>query len=168
MNQEYTSKDTSINTITRVYKTVDISNKVILDYGGGKYDTNKEYVSQFNSVLYVYDPFNRKDDENAFSIQKILENNGADIVVCANVLNVIKEDEIIKNILIDLFYYLKKNGIIYIQIYEGNKSGIGTVTSRGYQRNQKTQDYLDFIDDVYKSKSIIRHGNIITVSDVIF
>ena len=37
IKQQYTSADTSINTISAVYKLIDTPNTVILDYGGGKY-----------------------------------------------------------------------------------------------------------------------------------
>ena len=44
--QLYSSADTSINTVSAVYKYIDAPNTVILDYGGGKYDTNVEYMMQ--------------------------------------------------------------------------------------------------------------------------
>ena len=44
MEQKYSSKDTSINVVNKVYKQYLFNaNSKILDYGGGKYDTNKEY-----------------------------------------------------------------------------------------------------------------------------
>jgi hypothetical protein len=45
MSQEFSSKNTSVNTITKVYKRFKFkANSLILDYGGGKYDTNKAYL----------------------------------------------------------------------------------------------------------------------------
>lgn len=160
MNQQYTSKNTSINKVTKVYKQYNFSNKLILDYGGGKYDTNKVYLSQFWNTTYIYDPYNRTEDENTYALNQIILNNGADIVVCANVLNVIKEDEILENILFNLLKYVKYNGIIYIQIYQGNGRGIGQVTTKGFQRNEKAKYYYDLIKRVYCNSKIILKGNI--------
>lgn len=159
MNQEYTSKNTSINKVTKVYKEYTFSNKVILDYGGGKYDTNKVYLSKFGNTTYIYDPYNRTADENNFSLNQII-NNGADIVVCANVLNVIKEDEILENILLNLLKYVKSDGEIYVQVYQGNGSGLGQVTTKGYQRNEKARCYYDLIKKVYCDYQIVLKGNI--------
>ena len=36
IEQKYTSANTSINTVSAVYKLIDTPNTVILDYGGGK------------------------------------------------------------------------------------------------------------------------------------
>ena len=46
MFQEYTSKDTSINTVNAIYKKGYFKEgDEILDFGGGKYDSNIEYLS---------------------------------------------------------------------------------------------------------------------------
>lgn len=160
MNQEYTSKNTSINKVTKVYKQYNFLNKLILDYGGGKYDTNKVYLSKFGNTTYIYDPYNRTEDENNYALKQIMVHNGADIVVCANVLNVIKEDYILEDILLNLLKYVKYNGIIYVQIYQGNGSGVGKITTKGYQRNEKVRCYYNLIKSIYCDSDIILKGNI--------
>lgn len=143
--QTYTSAGTSINTLTKVYTKMDFSqgNK-ILDYGAGKYDTNKEYMKSKGKILYTYDPYNRPEDENNKVLSYVLASGGVDYVVCANVLNVIAEDSIIEDILHNLWKLTRPGGIIYIQIYEGDKSGISGPTKRGYQRNWKASDYARY------------------------
>ena len=55
------------------------------------------------------------------------------------------EDEIIFQILDDLYKIANKNTIILISIYEGNKSGIGKETTKGYQKNMKLKEYLKYL-----------------------
>lgn len=154
MKQKYTSKDTSINTINKVYKQKEFEDgSTILDYGGGKYDSNAVYMKEKGCKLYVYDKFNRSDSHNENVIKKML-NNPPDYLVCSNVLNVIYENEIIMEILEDIQKY--KATKIFFAIYEGNKSGIGKETSKGWQRNEKTSAYISIIDRYF---NIISIGN---------
>lgn len=83
---------------------------------------------------------------------KILTPN---IIVCNNVINVIKENDIIMNVLGILYDFASDETDIYITIYEGDKSGIGKVTSKGYQRNQKRDEYKDFILEVFDVIDIV-------------
>ena len=68
-----------------------------------------------------------------------------------------------KTIRIDILNYVKDTTIVYIQIYEGDKSGIGKVTSKGYQRNLKSKYYLSFIENIFKDYNIKCNGNIFEV-----
>lgn len=147
--QLYSSADTSINTVSAVYKLIDAPNTVILDYGGGKYDTNAEYMLQkCNSRVLVFDPYNRTPEHNSKVIQ-YFKLNPAKVVVCSNVLCVIKEDEIILDILGNIKDLMAYDGILYIKIYERDKTGIGCKTTKGWQRNQKLSDYVPFITTVF-------------------
>lgn len=159
--QKYKSEKTSINTVTKVYKRFNFkSNSLILDYGGGKYDTNKKFMEDKGHKLLVYDPYNRDSNHNNKVLDEINVHNGADIIVCANVLNVILEDEIIDDILENLMKYTNEFSIIYIQIYEGDKSGIGKVTSKGFQRNLKSSYYISYLEKIFKDYNIRQFGNI--------
>ena len=149
MKQQYTSKDTSVNTVSAVYKYIDVPNTIILDYGGGKYDTNAEYMKRnWSTEVLVYDPFNRSEGHNKQVIE-YFKRNPAPIVVCSNVLNVIKEEEIIVDALKKMFSLLKVNGLLYIKVYERDRSGIGCETTKGWQRNQKLVDYYPFFDKAF-------------------
>jgi hypothetical protein len=143
MNQKYSSKDTSINVVNKVYKKYNFKpNTTILDYGGGKYDTNTEYMKGKNIEVLVYDKYNRTEEHNREIKEKVKHQN-LDYIVCSNVLNVIFEDDIIDSILKEISSY--KKAITLIAIYEGNKSGVGTETTKGYQRNEKVNIYIDKI-----------------------
>ena len=146
MEQKYSSKDTSINTVNKVYKLFEFeSSSIILDYGGGKFDSNINYMKNKNSSkVIVYDKYNRNKEYNEKTLLYCKENT-PNYIVCSNVLNVIMEDEIIDYICKDILKYCNDETIVIFAIYECDKSGIGKKTTKGYQRNQKTKEYLDFI-----------------------
>ena len=156
MEQEYSSKDTSINVVNKVYKVYKFrENSRVLDYGGGKYNTNIEYMKKKNVDIVVYDKYNRDKANNS----KALRNNYYDYIVCSNVLNVIKEDEIIEEIILHMIELGKRDTIYLYAIYEGDKSGIGKATSKGYQRNQKTIYYMNML--MYYFSSVEKKNDII-------
>lgn len=168
MEQKYTSKDTSLNQVSAVYKKIKFpSNSVILDFGGGKYDKNKEYVRKvYNSELKVYDPYNREEDENTSTLQYFIE-NPAQYVVCANVLNVLYGDNVVIAVLQDICNLMKKGGLLYISVYERDKTGVGCITTKGFQRNMKTKDYVPFIIRAFKGKcKVSLKNNILTVEKI--
>ena len=150
LRQEYNSKDTCINTVSAVYKQVTFGLcETILDYGGGKYDTNAQYMKESrNCTVLVYDPYNRSSEHNR-KVLNYFTKRPAYNVVCSNVLNVIKEDEVILSILRHIYSLMSKNGFLYIKVYERDKSGIGCKTTKGWQRNQKLVDYIPFIENAF-------------------
>ena len=113
MEQKYSSKDTSINTVNKVYKSYNFpENSLILDYGGGKYDSNKKYMDdKNNSKVVIYDKYNREIEHNN-NVLEYCKQNVPDFIVCSNVLNVIMEDEIIDYICRDISDYCRENTII--------------------------------------------------------
>lgn len=74
---------------------------------------------------------------------------GVNVCLCANVLNVIAENSIIIDILEDIYNNLTDYGILFLNVYEGDRSGKGKATCKGYQRNAKTQDYIAFLKMVF-------------------
>lgn len=148
--QEYTSANTSLNQIPAVSKLLDYDViDCILDYGCGAYTAFKELVESHGVEYHGYDPYH-KPDLNELVCEP-------DVIVCANVLNVIKEDEVIHEILDNLSSY--PNAKVYIQVYEGNKSGQGKPTKKGcYQRNQKVIEYKEMIEQYFNS--VTKKGNI--------
>ena len=169
MKQEYTSKDTSVNTVGAVYKYITTCNDFILDYGGGKYNANVEYMKKnFNSTVLVYDPYNRTKEHNKRVID-YFKANPAKIVVCSNVLNIIKEDEIIIDILTKIDKLLAVNGLLYIKVYEKNKDGVGHATTKGWQRNEKLESYDKFFNQVFGHRylTLRKIGDIIVFTKVV-
>ena len=144
--QKYSSKNTSVNTISKIYKKYDFKeNSIILDYGCGKYDTSINFMKNKNCIVLPYDKYNRDNETNLKTLD-YCKNNKIDYIVCSNVLNVIMEDEVIFQILDDLYKIANKNTVILISIYEGDKSGIGKETTKGYQKNMKLKEYLKYLN----------------------
>ena len=48
---------------------------------------------------------------------------------------------------------ISKGGVAYFQVYEGNKTGIGSRTRDGYQTNMKKSDYLPEIEKIFIDKN---------------
>jgi hypothetical protein len=155
--QTITSAKTSIRQVPAIFKKLDFSG-INLDLGGGRYDEVQAY---FDSELIlcenlVYDPFNRTPNHN----QEVLEqakNGGCDTVTISNVLNVIEHKE---HRLELLKLAAQQYCPVYITVYEGDKSGIGKQTTKGYQLNRKLKDYESEIKEVFRV--VKREGGYIT------
>jgi hypothetical protein len=168
LEQKYKSAGTSINssklpaTFGRLEKANVIQpGMVIADLGGGKFDNAIQWAEQKQAKLYVIDPYNRTPEYNNKSIEAV-KTTGADIVLINNVLNVIAEVEVRKELLNTAKSYLKNGGKCFILIYEGDSSGVGKETQKGssWQNNQKTATYLAEVQEVFGS-AVIKMGLIV-------
>lgn len=170
MIQEYSSAKTAVNgkqgKLPMIFKHIDFpENAVVLDYGGGDqaaWNLAQDYLNDFKSTELIYDPFNQTEEHNQNVIGICENQGGADIAICSNVLNVVKEIEIRTNILKHIKQLMKPNSPIYITVYEGDGKGIGkpTQNNQSYQNNKKTEDYLEEVMEVFGNA--IRHGKIIS------
>ncbi len=169
MAQKYESKDTSLAQVCAVYTTFTKPNNRlfrkgdrVLDYGGGKYDLGKEFMKGYGVNVSVYDPFNRTPSHNKAVMQKF-KRTPPEVIVCSNVLNVIQEESVIKGIVKEIKGLCGRNTIVIFSIYEGNKTGVGKPTTKGYQRNEPTMSYLRFMtpfaNAIRKGKFIICRPN---------
>lgn len=143
MKQEFTSAATSVNSkkLPAIYGNVKIGeNETVLDYGCGKFFDNYGLPQNVKG----YDPFNR-NDPSVLSMTY-------DKVLCSNVLNVIKEYEVRR----ELLETLKSLGrTIYITVYEGNGTGKGKVTKKNcYQLNKKRGDYIPELVSVFGAGNV--------------
>ena len=167
ISQEFTSENTSINSskLPAIFKMVTFQPGTInIDYGGGRFDNVADYLTQFDVINLVYDPYNRTPEHNKEVIRTVRKAGGADTATCSNVLNVIKEPEVRQNVLQNIKKLVKPNGTVYITVYEGSGKNNEGPTKSGYQLNRKTEGYLDeikqvFPDAVRKGKLIVAHPN---------
>ena len=159
MNQKYTSENTSINQISAPYRLKGVFHKGdrVLDYGGGKYDTATEYMASKGVKVSVYDPFNRTAEHNRSVIARF-KNNPPNIIICANVLNVIAEDMIVLDVIRKIRNLAGFNTLVLFSVYEGDKSGKGKPTIKGYQRNEPAKAYFNMISHYFSD--VTRKGNI--------
>lgn len=162
VEQEYTSKDTSINStkLPAIYRLVNLHpGELVLDYGGGKFDIAAEEMAKKDVTVLIYDPYNRSSSHNNEVIKTIRSNGGSDVTLCSNVLNVIKEPEARLNVLKNIAKLTSPGGDIYITVYEGSGKGNEGATKSGYQLNKKTADYMDEVQSVFPDA--VRKGKLI-------
>ena len=163
IDQEFTSENTSINAknLPAIFHLVSFEpGTVNVDYGGGRFDNVAEYLTQYDVINMVLDPFNRSKKHNREVINLIRDHGGADTATCSNVLNVIKEPENRLGVLENMRKLVKPGGKIYITVYEGTGKSNEGKTKSGYQLNRKTADYLDEIQQVFPNAT--RKGKLIT------
>lgn len=160
MNQKYTSADTSIRQVCAIYKQTQFrQGSTVLDYGGGKYDDGVEYMKRQRGVeVRVYDPYNRTPAHNN-EVAEWAMKRAPDYIVCANVLNVIAEYEVIEQVLHNIRYLADAHTIVRFSVYEGDRTGVGKATSKGWQNNHPTRDYLPILSRFFKT--VERKGKII-------
>lgn len=115
----------------------------VLDFGGGKYSEAQSYLQAINCVCEVYDPYNRTHEENVNAL-----NQKYSLIMCNNVLNVLTDD-VLHHVVDDLQNTAEMCGVktILLTVYERDRSGVGCYTGKNsYQRNQKTSDYIKYLD----------------------
>ena len=168
--QLYDSADTSINVSKKPAGYNELKKRgeikdgdVIVDIGGGRFDNLVEDAAEEGATVKVYDPFNRTPEHNAKVVDSVRDGQ-ADMAMSHNVLNVIQEDKNIIDIATQAENVLKPNGKAHFSVYEGDGKGVGKVTTKGYQRNEKTQAYLPLIEQVFGKGNVTKRGKIITAT----
>jgi hypothetical protein len=168
--QLYDSADTSINKnkkpagYNELKKRGEIKDgDVIVDIGGGRFDNLVEDAAEEGATVKVYDPFNRTPEHNSVVVDSVKDGQ-ADMAMSHNVLNVIQEDKNIIDIALQAENAIKPNGKAHFSVYEGTGKGEGKVTTKGYQRNEKTEAYVPLIEKVFGEANVTRKGKIITAT----
>lgn len=158
--QKYKSACTSVNAKCKVPRLAKVlpewleGASTVLDYGGGKYDTATDYLWGFRIMNHIYDPFNRDQYENI----RAMVREGYDAAMLSNVLNVIMEPEIRMEAIVRVWEHLKVGGILFVNVYEGDKSGILKVNEKrnSCQLNRRLKEYLPEIRIVFGDSTCIK------------
>jgi len=168
--QLYDSADTSINVSKKPAGYNELKKRgeikdgdVIVDIGGGRFDNLVQDAAEEGATVKVYDPFNRTPEHNAAVVDSVKDGQ-ADMAMSHNVLNVIQEDKNIIDIAVQAENAIKPNGKAHFSVYEGDGKGVGKVTTKGYQRNEKTQAYVPLIEQVFGKGNVTKKGKIITAT----
>lgn len=165
MIQQYTSKGTSLNQVSRAFTVYQDKigfrpGSLILDYGGGKYNEAVSYMAKHGSKVLVYDPYNRTPKHNK-AVLDVAFKRKPDYIVCANVLNVIKENDVVYNVIRHIRFLSGAKTTVIFTMYEGNGTGHGKISKDDcWQRNQKMDSYLPMIR-FYFPDAVKRYGLII-------
>jgi hypothetical protein len=165
-SQEISSADTSLPQIPAVFKSnVFIPRGTNLDIGAGKFDMGKQYLERERGVSesVPFDPFNRSVESNQMAVERLQSGERFATATIPNVLNVIAETSARDNVILQAARAIKPEGVAYFQIYEGDGSGSGRKTSKGFQNNKKTAEYVEEIRQHFTD--VRKTGNIIVASD---
>jgi hypothetical protein len=166
MSQNPTSKKTDLKQVPALFKTRgQFLGPVNLDIGGGAGEAGTDYLQREHDVMnIVYDPFNRSFCENLEDLF-IVGRGNADTVTICNVLNVIKERKYRLRVLRLAKVMCCTEGTIYIQIYEGSKTGKPVETVKGWQLNAPANHwkYRDDIVSLFGENSVKLEKNIYTI-----
>ena len=133
-----------------------LSGTINLDYGGGDEFSDAvadAYLEPLGVTNVIYDRWNQDEAHNQAVKRFVRSKGGADTATLSNVLNVIKEESIRREILEDVYDLLKPNGVLYIMGYEGKKEdqerGGRQTGADQYQTFMKTKGYLGEVSDVF-------------------
>lgn len=153
--QRISSADTSINAsrLPASFKKIEWKpNTRNADIGGGRFDNATEYLAGLGVENVIYDPYNRTDAHNKEAIEKIRDGQ-SDTATVNNVLNVIAEKEARAQVIQNAANAIKQDGIAYFLTYEGDQSGVGRETTKGWQENRKTADYIGEVSQYFRDVS---------------
>jgi len=160
--QSISSAKTSIKQVPAVFKSpLFKANGTNFDIGAGRFDLGKNHLERERGVTesVLFDPFNRDEATNSAAIGRLQSGERFGTSTIPNVLNVIKEKSIRDNVVRQAARSLQEGGAAYFQIYEGNRTGSGRVTSAGWQNNKKTSSYIGEINAHFND--VKQHGNIV-------
>ena len=141
------------------------SGSVVFDYGCGEYSTSErimEYLGE--DVTYLgFDKFNRTSEENREAVANLRKLGGADIVTCANVLNVIKERDIrVNQVIKNIYNVLKPGGVAYFDVYaDKKKEGPKQTGKDKWQEFRGIETYTDEVEEIFGSGKVTRKGTIL-------
>lgn len=164
-NQAVSSSDTSINRSKLPGSFNRIAwrkGTVNADIGGGRFDNATAMLSELGVENVIYDPFNRSKEHNRKAVSKIAGGK-ADTATINNVLNVIKESDARRLVIRQAADAIGLNGTAYFLIYEGDASGQGKATTKGWQENRKAESYIEEIRASFGS--VERRGNMLVATE---
>ena len=129
-----------------------------VDIGAGRFDRATKFLANIGVENIPFDPVNRDSKTNQRSAESVRA-NPADTATVHNVLNVIDNDAVMENIVNQAARAIKPQGTAIFTVYEGDGSGVGKPTPRGYQRNAKTASYVPHIQKYFGH--VEKHGKVI-------
>lgn len=147
--QQFSSADTSLCQVPALHKAFvrlvrkaggEFMGDAVVDFGAGKYDAAGDFIrAELGCEYYPQDRYNRTPEENERAYWAAIETNC--VGLCANVLNVIAEPEARAELIMAMANTV--NGPCLFSVYEGDGSGVGRQTTKGYQNNRKLATYID-------------------------
>jgi hypothetical protein len=180
VQQKIKSAKTSLNQVAGTFPELERlgviqDGMIIADIGGGAYDKGIEWAEARGAKLHVIDPFNRDLAYNKNSMKQTF--GKADIATVNNVLNVIAEPEVRRNVLARAKRNVKEGGAVYVKIYPGEGHGNGRVTKAHkdkttgeeyqecWQEHRKTSTYEEEVKAVFGNAKVMGKDIIMAVKN---
>ncbi len=174
MAQRITSAGTSINKLPRLFNQMPADSALFergainVDIGGGRFEAATEFLHSKGVHSFVWDPFNRDEVHNDRVWELFIATPGrADTTTLSNVLNVIRHESHRISCLEVAARAVGREGVCFITVYEGNRSNKGRKTTKGFQLNRRTKDYVSEIENVFRDVEVAR-GRLIIARDARF
>ena len=127
------------------------------DIGGGRYDDATNLLATIGVENLVVDPGNRTPEHNRRMLDRV-EDGRADSVTIANVLNVIPDAAVRRDVLELARNVARPGASIYIDCYEGAGKdagkGLGRETPKGWQEYRRLASYLPEVREVFPAASV--------------
>lgn len=167
MAQKITSAATSVNMLPKLFSQMPSESALFergsinVDIGGGRFETATDFLHSKGVHNFVWDPYNRSDEHNDRVWRLFIDQSLADTVTLSNVLNVIRSRVDRTDCLMTAARALKSDGVCFITVYEGNKSGKGKETSKGFQLNRRTRSYVSEVEKVFRDVDVLPRGIIV-------
>lgn len=165
--QKITSAATSVNMLPKLFSKMPAESALFergsinIDIGGGKYETATDFLHSKGVHNFVWDPFNRSEEHNERVWDLFIRPSGADTATLSNVLNVIRHKSHRINCLEVAARAIKSDGAVFITVYEGNRSGKGRKTTKGFQLNRPVKKYVSEVEEVFRDVDVMRGGIIV-------
>ena len=136
---------------------------IVLDLGSGRFGKSKKSVEEAGGRYYPWDPYQANEESaiEAFgknfneTTRDVVAGGGADKVLSNNVLNVIEESAPRVLHVEQILDALKKGGQGFITVYEKAGTGVGQRTSKGFQANRKTDEFLEEVSEVVGNRGLV-------------
>ncbi len=125
-----------------------------LDVGGGYHKDATLYLAERKVKNVVYDHIHKSAEHNAKAISFVIGIGGSNSVTLSDVLNVIPSWRDRDAVLYYSKFLARKSAPIYIGVYEGDKSGVGKMTRKGWQANLELGEYEKAIANRFEIVSI--------------
>ena len=161
--QEETSAATCVRVIPRAIRMATfVRGTRNADIGGGRFDDVTIALAALGVENVVFDPFNRQDAHNRRAAA-MLRGGQAASATLLNVLNVIGCPLGRDRALALTAESLGPAGTAYIQVYEGDRSGMARRTSRGWQENRCLASYVEEVNIHFAS--VQHRGGLLTATN---
>lgn len=114
---------------------------VNLDVGGGPYGLATAHLGRLGVENIVVDPGWQTPRELARAMGRVAGGQASTVTI-ANTLNVIRDADDRSRALQLAANAVAPDGVVYVSVHEGNRSGRGRETTRGWQSNRTLRSYV--------------------------